>query len=371
MNIVFDAEDFKNKPRGIVKSTICLYRACKEKMPELRFIGLARKPVKTPLPEFMEIVKMRPDMNRSIWRILMHNAYLATHDCSAIHYPANGMIPKLFFTKNVILTMYDVIQLTIPNYFADPAKEQRFRKKRQDDLNKAALLFTSSEYSKKEILKHFKTTLEPVVLYCAPILDPGMYAPPAGLRRQEDYFLINATYDPRKGLPTLLEVFYGLWKTKQITSRLYIAGEQYYHSSEFKELMNEAVAAGAVKEFGYVSDGEMVGLIKHAKGLIYPSKYEGFGLPPVDAMNLGCAVITTRGTSLPEVCGDAVLYVDPDERKTFGDAILALDRNEHLRKELVEKGKIQVQRYSWNKSAGIFLEHISKLSKRDDRGKTD
>lgn len=368
MNIVFDAEDFKNNPRGIVKSTICLYRACKEIMPELQFVGLARKPVKAQLPEYIKIVKLWPDINRSIWRFLMHNAYLATHDFSVIHYAANGMIPKIFFTKRIVLSLYDVIQLTIPNYFhADHAKEMRFRKRCQDDINNAALIFTSSEYSKNEILKHFIAEVEPVVVYCAPILDPASYDTSSRMQHQEEYFLFNATYDPRKGLPALLEVFFDLWKQKKLTSRLYITGEQHYFSPDFKKLMVEAVAAGAVKELGYVTDAEMVSYIKHAKGLIYPSKYEGFGLPPVDAMNLGCPVITTRGTSIPEICGDAVLYTDPEEQSAFGEAILLLERNERLRKELVEKGNKQAGLYSWSKSARIFLDHLQLLCNRNDR----
>lgn len=363
MNFLFDAEDFKNKPRGIVKSTICLYRACKELRPELRFVGLARKPVKTPLPDFIEIKTLRPDMNRSIWRVLMHNAYLATHECPVVHYPANGMIPKLFFSKNIILTLYDLIQLTIPNYFPDPGKERRFRMRRQADIDKAALIFTSSEYSKTEILKHFKTTHEPIVVPCASILSPASLGTLPDASRA-DYYLFNATYDPRKGLPALLNVFFGLWKEKRISSMLYITGEQHYFSTEFRQLVKEAVAAGAVKELGYVTDDDMSAYVKYAKGLIYPSKYEGFGLPPLDAMNLGCPVMTTRGTSIPEVCGDAAWYVDPDDEKAFGDAITAFDRNELLRKELVEKGKKQALRFSWKQSAGIFLEHVERLCKR-------
>jgi glycosyltransferase involved in cell wall biosynthesis len=371
MNIVFDAEDFKNKPRGIVKTTVCLYRACKELLPELRFVGLARKPVAATLPDFIEIVTMRPDMNRSLWRVVMHNMYLAVNGCSAMHFPANGMIPHLFFTENIVLTMHDVIQLTIPGYFSDYGKELRFRRKRQQDINKAAVLITPSEYSKQQIMKHFKTPREPIVIPCAPVLEEKPHDRAVTSAHDGEYFLFNATYDPRKGLPALIDVYYDLWKRKKVSIPLYVAGERSYYSTEFRSLVRDAVAAGAVKECGYVSDEEMVRLLKNARGLIYPSKFEGFGLPPADAMNLGCPVITTPYTSIPEVCGDAALYINPDDGKSFAEAITALERNESLRKELVEKGKRQAQRFSWRKSAGMFLEHVRALCRRDGTRRTD
>jgi glycosyltransferase involved in cell wall biosynthesis len=157
-------------------------------------------------------------------------------------------------------------------------------------------------------------------------------------------------------------VFSRLYQEKKISSQLLVTGEKSYYCEAFKTLIQKASAAGAVKELGYVSDRELVALMKNSKALIYPSKYEGFGMPPIEAMSAGCPVITTPFTSIPEVCGEAALYIDPDNKKEFADAILALATKENLRKELILKGKKQVQKYSWNKSALIFLDNIIKAN---------
>lgn len=365
MNIIFDAKDFTTRPRGIVKVTLCLYQACLELMPELRITGLSRKPLAISLPAPIDHLILKPNMHRTAWRFLMFNAYLASHPCSVVHFPSNGFIPRLLTRQNVVMTLHDVIQLTIPNFFANSLGEYRFRKRCQNDINRSRLIFTDSEFSKKEILKNFSVPTEPIVMYDAPSLLPDAHEGAPDVRARGDYFLYSGTYDKRKGLDALIRIFSGLFRERKITGQLVVTGERSYHSEQFKNDMQAAVAAGAVQELGYVSDEELLHLMRGAKALIYPSKYEGFGLPPVDAMNAGCPVITTPFTCLPEVCGDGALYADPDNEKEFGDAILAVSGSESLRKELILKGKKQAGKYSWNRSASVFLEHVL----RQQRGK--
>ncbi len=94
--------------------------------------------------------------------------------------------------------------------------------------------------------------------------------------------------------------------------------------------------------------------------LIYPSKWEGFGLPPVEAMKLGTPVITTNKTSIPEVCEDAVCYTDIDNIQTFIDDIAKVQNDEKYRNFLIEKGYIQSSKYNWEKTASLFLDALRK-----------
>lgn len=363
MKIIFDAEDFKNKPRGMVKTTLCLYRACLEITPSLKFTGLTRKPLAAVLPDdiALDMVRIRPNLPRSVWRSVMYNAYLALHACDAVHFPSNGLIPRIYPRRKIVMTLHDVLPLIIPGHFKSADKMKRYIKRRQHDLDRSDLVFTVSEHSKKDILKHFRVRKEPVVLYNAPTLGPAVQDPVYDLDRAGDYFFYCGGYDRRKGLDPLIALFLGLHREKKTTARLYLAGVSSYYSDEFKTLLEQALTAGVVKELGYVSDGDMIRFMRSAKGLIYPSSYEGFGLPPVEAMNAGCPVITTPYSSIPEVCGEAALFVRPDRGKEFADAVLALDRNGALRKELIVKGKKQVEKFSWKKSAALFLDHIAHL----------
>ena len=366
MKIIFDAEEFKIRPRGIVKTTICLYEACQAAMPGMEFLGIARKPVATVLPEGIKTTRLKPNLPRSAWRFVMYNAYMPFHDCTALHFPANGLIPPIITAPktNIVMTLHDILPMLMPGHFANDAKLAHYKERRQNDIDRSRIVFTDSECSKKDILKNFAVRTEPVVLYLAPTLAPEHYDPIVDIRATEDYFIYAGGYDRRKGLDALLRVFLGLHREKKITSRLYLTGSKSYYSDAFKKLLDEALDLKIVREFDYVSDRELTALMRKSRGLIYPSLYEGFGLPPLEAMNVGCPVITTPYSSIPEICGDAPIYIHPDDDKGFGEAIIALDTNGRLRARLIAKGKEQADRYSWSRSASTFLEHISRLNTR-------
>lgn len=362
MNFVFDAEDFKNKPRGIVKTTLSLYRACKRLMPELRFIAFARKPLAVELPADFLTVQYKPVMQRDIWRFIMFNAYLSFNRSAFVHFPSNGLIPKLLSDQNVILTLHDVLPIAVSGYFSNEAKKNRYLSRHQNDIDRAKILFTVSEYSKQDIMKYFRVHTEPIVLHNAPTLDqePGTGQNQRGVG--EEYYLYTGGYDRRKGLVPLLRVFLELHRTGRISSRLYLTGTRSNFSEEFALLLKTALEADIVRELGYVSDQDLLSLLRNAQALIYPSSYEGFGMPPLEAMHAGCPVITTRATSIPEICGDAVLYVDPDNLQDFAETIMSFHRNEHLRRDLIARGTEQACRYSWDRTAGVFLEQLLRLN---------
>jgi len=349
----------------MVRTTLCLYRACLELMPSLQFVGLTRKPLAAALPSDMNIamVRVQPNLPRSLWRFLMYNAYLSFNSCSAVHFPSNGLVPRIFPRRHVVTTLHDVLPLMVPGHFKNEAKRSRYIKRHQNDLDRSDIVFTVSEHSKKDIVTHFTARKEPVVLYNAPTLQPAAYEPVYELAKTGNYFFYCGGYDRRKGLDELVRLFLDLHRVKKTTAMLYMVGAKSYYSEDFRQLMDQAVSMRVVRELDYVSDEELITLMKNAKALVYPSYYEGFGLPPVEAMNVGCPVITTPYSSLPEVCGDGVLYVHPDRKKEFADAVLALDQNGALRKELIMKGKKQADRFSWSKSAALFLEQISRLGR--------
>ena len=164
-------------------------------------------------------------------------------------------------------------------------------------------------------------------------------------------------YDKRKGIEHIIKAFIqGGFKEK-----LYIIGKQNYISKDFENLIQKAIKLDIVQELGYVAENELPQLIHNAKALLYPSKYEGFGLPPLEAMSLGCPVITTKYTSIPEICDDACIYIEPQNIQEIIDAINTLNNNEAYRNELINNGYKRAKLFSWEKSASDFISNLYSL----------
>jgi len=117
----------------------------------------------------------------------------------------------------------------------------------------------------------------------------------------------------------------------------------------------------ASKYLGYVTDEELKALYENAFCFIYPSLYEGFGLPPLEAMECGCPVLCSNAASLPEVCGDAVLYFDPYQPENIADKLELFINHPELRNELIEKGKTRAHQFTWEKSAAQVINIINSL----------
>jgi glycosyltransferase involved in cell wall biosynthesis len=126
-------------------------------------------------------------------------------------------------------------------------------------------------------------------------------------------------------------------------------------------------AAGATPASGaifldHMSDGAIKALYRGALCLVFPSRYEGFGLPPVEAMACGCPVITSRAASMPEICGDAVLYCDPDRPETVATNVRRMMTETGLRDRLIASGSERIRLFSWEQSAAKLLEAINRVS---------
>jgi glycosyltransferase involved in cell wall biosynthesis len=114
-----------------------------------------------------------------------------------------------------------------------------------------------------------------------------------------------------------------------------------------------------VKHLGYVSDGELAALYRRAACFVYPSRYEGFGLPPVEALALGCPVIASRLPAVQEACGDAVLYMSPDDPAELARLLERITADAALRASLRERGRTRTEELTWRATAARLIEEIS------------
>jgi glycosyltransferase involved in cell wall biosynthesis len=128
-----------------------------------------------------------------------------------------------------------------------------------------------------------------------------------------------------------------------------------------------AIHQSNIHRAGYVDDDELAALYESAVCLVFPSKTEGFGIPPLEAMARGCPVISSNAASLVEVGGDAVIYVDPDDGDRWRSAIIGLSGNENLRATMAANGRKRAALFSWKRSAQLYLDEILRLRRAPGR----
>jgi glycosyltransferase involved in cell wall biosynthesis len=179
---------------------------------------------------------------------------------------------------------------------------------------------------------------------------------------EEPYFLSVGNITVRKNVPVLLEAFEEVRRRKPMT--LVIAGALDYGAREIVPLIERQAA---VRHLGHVEDEPLAALYRGAAGLVYPSQYEGFGLPALEAMVCGCPVVASTGGALPETVGDAGLLVEPGSAPALAGAMIRLMTEPGLREILVGKGRARAAAFTWRRTAEKMMEVFRKVAGRDPR----
>lgn len=259
----------------------------------------------------------------------------------------------LWYPRNVV-TIHDLAPLRNPAWFS-LAFQTYYRFMIPIIAKKALKVFTDSTFSKREIIELLGVPENHVkVIPLAVPTNISRLANKSFTRENGKYVLAVSSIDPRKNFSRLVRAFLQL---KLPNTKLILVGGR---SSVFSDTKLKTASQNAenVVFTGYIQDAELVSLYQNALCLIYPSLYEGFGLPPLEVMACGCPAIVSKAASLPEVCGDAAYYVDPYDVDSIADGIYKVTTNEQLRKTLIEKGTKRVALFSWEKSAQKLLKII-------------
>jgi len=226
-------------------------------------------------------------------------------------------------------------------------------------IRKSDKVITISEFSKKEITKYADVKGKDIkIIYCGLNIEElktkmnkqSFDQVKAFYKLPEDYFLYVGSIKPHKNLKTALKAF-NIWlKKSSCDKKLVIIGvrpDEINKDSELSKLFdkNRIIVPGFVKDF------DLTLIYNNAECLIFPSIYEGFGLPPLEAMIYGCPVIASNSASIPEVCGDAALYFEPLKYEELAEKMTMLTTHKSLRTELIEKGYRNSFRYGWERFA--------------------
>lgn len=268
-------------------------------------------------------------------------------------------IPLLYRGK-MLVTFYDMIFLAVPGYLNAPQRLYA-RILFQGIRRKAAHVLTISEFSKKEYMRLVAPESKNVtvtLLAAAPKWFEQAKASDA--LEPEPYFLFVGNVKPHKNLSRLLDAFQQI--KDRVPHHLVIIGRKDGFIVGDANLLDvRSDLAGRVRFTGYLGDESLRTYFARATALVFPSLYEGFGLPPLEAMACGCPVIASNTTSIPEACGDAALYCDPLSVDDISAKMLQMANNEPLRQELIAKGQRQAQRFSWDDCAAKTVAVIRSL----------
>lgn len=287
--------------------------------------------------------KLKPDLFLSPDGLLAIGAkckqLAVIHDINFKHYPQDlQFLTGKFFN----------------HYFPKYAKE-------------AARIAAVSEFTRQDLIKEYHADPTKIdVIYNA--ADEG-FGPIAEEKKQQtrqkftqgnNYFIFVGSISPRKNIARLLEAFDLFKKENKNNIKLVIAGANFWGQDKINNVLKKMDFKNDVIFTGRVGDNELKLLVASAFCLTYVPYFEGFGVPLAEAMRSEIPIISANVTSMPEIAGSAALYVNPFEIQEIKNAMLKIFSDEKLRNELVANGKIQSQKFSWDKSALQLWECIKK-----------
>jgi len=270
---------------------------------------------------------------------IFHASNLVHHAPSRARLTATVHDLTAFFTPEVH---------TVGNVRADHVFAERI-------LKRAHGLIAVSEHTRQDTIRLLKIPPERITTIHSGVPETFFDAVPVG--RERPFVLYVGTIEPRKNLETLLDG----WKQLKPSLRgefelVFVGPVGWSAETTFARIRAEATY------LGYVPEADLSGLVAGAAAFVYPSLYEGFGFPVVQAMAAGTPVITSNVSCLPEIAGDAALLIDPRSTAELTGAICRILQSETLRADLISRGRVRAQRYRWENCAEQSLEFFRKIA---------
>ena len=269
------------------------------------------------------------------------------------------VLPALTPCRSVV-TIHDCIHLRFPQYLPTRIGYAYARAQMWLATHKAARVITVSEASKRDILRYFRVPESRIDVIYNAIDERFWHEPdPEDISRTRERYRLTAPFvlyagniKPHKNLERLIEAFHlmrqGSPELRDV--ELLIIGDEISKYATLRRAVHRHKLHKHVRFFGFVPDQTLASLYRLANAFVFPSLYEGFGLPPLEAMASGTPVIASNVSSLPEVVGDAALMIDPYEPGAIADAMRQVLTDSQLRADLRARGFIRAREFSWERS---------------------
>jgi glycosyltransferase involved in cell wall biosynthesis len=289
------------------------------------------------------------------------SAAIRRHKFDIIHDP-NGIVPFFgpAFTARRIATIHDACAYVYPHTH-NRLDTWRYHWLLPGAAGRADTILTDSEHSKADLLRFLKLPASKVaVVPCGigpqftPIDSVGMQAVLQRYAIRQPYLLYLGGLNARKNIARLFEA-YAIVRQQIPELTLVLAGKRQWQTAEMDVALTRFQLQNHVQYLDYVADADLPALYSAARLFVFPSLYEGFGLPPLEAMACGTPVVTSQSSSLPEVVADAALLVDPYDTNALAHAMLRGLTDPTLRQDLRQRGLRQAARFPWERTAREVL----------------
>jgi glycosyltransferase involved in cell wall biosynthesis len=273
----------------------------------------------------------------------------------------------------VVVSIHDLSFEHLPHTFHRRSRTQ-LRLTVRHSAKRAAKILTLSEHTRQDLVDTYG--IDPARITAIPLAAPRHYAPVEDNRELQrvrhtygidgPYILSVGSIQPRKNLARLINAYASLRGkyNEAALPKLVLVGKSAWLYDETMRALAQTGLTQSVILTGYVPESDLPALYSGALCFVYPSYFEGFGLPPLEAMKCGAPVIVGNQTSLPEVVGDAALTVDPFDVSSIARAIESLVKDSDLRRELSVKGRNRAETFDWRETARRTLHIYEQVGKR-------
>ncbi len=274
-----------------------------------------------------------------------------------LYHETNFLAQK--FDGPSVVTVHDLSWIRYPE--THPAQRvQAFNRYFQVGVERASAIITDSQFVKNELIEVFKINpaqIHPIALGVEPLFHPRTASESVSVLSRYalvhgQYFLTVGTLEPRKNLRVAIDAFSRLPDTVRARYPLVLVGTKGWLTDEIENRIRPLLNKGEVRQLGYVSREELATLTAGACALVYPSLYEGFGLPPLEAMASGVPVISSTAAALMEVVGDTGMLIDSGNVDGFTEAMRTMIADNDLHDELSRKALARSALFSWAECAG-------------------
>jgi len=283
--------------------------------------------------------------------------------CDLVHF-LNFNHPIRYQGK-FIVTIHDLTLF----HFPQAAQKTNFIKRwvyakiMRQAIKNSAKIIVPSQFTKMDVLKFQKLPPEKIAVIYEAAAPEKIKNQRSKIRKKynlsQPIILYVGQFRKHKNIPKLLEAYKIL--KKEINCQLVLVGQV---PEEYRQIIDNDADLRDTKMPGFISDEEVAAWYQAASVFVFPSLYEGFGLPGLEAMTAGVPVVSSNRTSLPEVYQDAAIYFDPSNPIEIADKIKMVLKNEKLRQRLIKKGKMVAAKYSWRQTASETLKVYEEIGKR-------
>ena len=271
---------------------------------------------------------------------------------------------SLFTKVPQVLVIHDLAFIHHPKFI--PTIHRIFYKRYTPlFLKKASVVATVSEFSKNDIIDQYHVDEQKIINVSSAaktIFQPVEWDEKEAIKTEYaegcEYFVFVGGIHPRKNLLNLLKAFSLFKKRQRSNMKLLVAGRMAWDYDKITEKMETYKFRQDVKLLGYVGEAALAKLVAAAYALVFPSYFEGFGVPILEAMQSHVPVITSNTSSMTEIGEEAALYADPTDAADIADQMKRIFTNENLRGQLVEKGKVVASKYRWQRTSELMWQAI-------------